>query len=78
MDTIFTFASLTQALATVQGGLGTLAYNYKEDAPRTALDDAHIDLLIASGTEMIAAATALKSIEYDPTPIPPEEDPEAP
>jgi len=77
MNTIFTFASLTQALATVQGGLGTLAYNYKEEAPRTALDDAHIDLLVASANEMIAAATALKSIEYDPTPTDPDE-PELP
>tara|TARA_R100000951_G_scaffold101550_1_gene93180 strand:- start:430 stop:660 length:231 start_codon:yes stop_codon:yes gene_type:complete len=68
MVTIFTFASVTQALATVQGGLGTLAYNYKEDAPRTTLDEAHIDLLVASANEMIAAATALKSIAYDPTP----------
>ena len=71
MDTIFTFASLTQALATVQGGLGTLGYAYKETAPRTELDEAHLHLLIASANEMIAAATALKSVEYDPTPFPP-------
>jgi hypothetical protein len=76
MNTIFTFASLTQALATVQSGLGTLAYDYKETAPRTALDEAHIDLLVASANEMIVAAEALKSIAYDPTPV--EEDPEAP
>ena len=75
MDTIFTFASLTQALSTVQGGLGTLGYAYKETAPRTELDEAHIDLLIASANEMIAAATALKSVEYDPTPFPPAGDP---
>ena len=68
MNTIFTFASLTQALATVQGGLGTLSFNYKEDAPRTALDEAHIDLLIASAQQMITAAEQLKSVEYDPTP----------
>ena len=49
MDTIFTFASLTQALATVQGGLGTLGLRLtRRTAPRTALDDAHIDLLVAS------------------------------
>jgi len=75
MDTIFTFASLTQALATVQSGLGTLGYAYKETAPRTTLDEAHIDLLIASANEMITAATALKSVEYDPTPFPPAGDP---
>ena len=75
METIFTFASLTQALATVQTGLGTLGYAYKETAPRTTLDDAHIDLLIASANEMITAATALKSIAYDPTPFPPNEAP---
>jgi len=75
METIFTFASLTQALATVQTGLGTLGYAYKETAPRTALDEAHIDLLVASANEMIAAANALKSIAYDPTPF---DDPELP
>lgn len=75
METIFTFASLTQALATVQTGLGTLGYAYKETAPRTALDEAHIDLLVASANEMIAAANALKTVEYDPTPFPPADAP---
>lgn len=78
MNTIFTFASLTQALATVQSGLGTLGYTYKEESPRTPLDEAHIDLLIASATEMITAANALKSISYDPTPSDEDEDPVLP
>ena len=76
MATINQFASITNNMALISGSIGDLAYNFKEVAERTALDDANIDLLVASANEMIAAATALKSIEYDPTPT--VEDPDAP
>ena len=68
MNTIYQFASITKAMAATNASLNDLAYNYKENAPRTSLDEAHIDLLVAQANEMITAANALKSIAYDPTP----------
>ena len=68
MNTIYQFASITKAMASTNASLNDLAYNYKENAPRTSLDEAHIDLLVAQANEMITAANALKSIAYDPTP----------
>ncbi len=67
MLTIFTFATLTKAMASITSGLADLAYQYKENAPRTELDEAHIDILVAQAQQLIAAAEALKSVEYDPT-----------
>ena len=74
MNTIHQFASITKNLAGTSASLNDLAWNYKEVAPRTALDEAHIDLLITQAQGMIQAAEALKSIVYDPTP----EDPAQP
>lgn len=72
MNTIHQFASITRNLSGTSSSLEDLAYNYKEVAPRTALDEAHIDLLIAQANGMIEAAEALKAIAYDPTPVDPE------
>jgi len=66
MNTIHQFASITKNLSGTSASLVDLAYNYKEIAARTALDEAHIDLLVAQAQEMIVAAEALKSIAYDP------------
>lgn len=68
MNTIHQFASITKNLSGTSASLNDLAYLYKESAPRTALDEAHIDLLITQANGMIQAAEALKSIAYDPTP----------
>jgi len=68
MNTIHQFASITRNLSSTAGVLTDLARQYKENAPRTTLDETHIDLLIAQAQAMIVAATELKSIEYDPTP----------
>ncbi len=68
MNTIHQFASITKNLSGTSASLNDLAYLYKESAPRTALDEAHIDLLITQANAMIQAAEALKSIAYDPTP----------
>ncbi len=67
MNTIHQFASITKNLSGTSASLNDLAYLYKETAPRTDLDVAHIDLLVAQAQEMIVAAEALKSIAYDPT-----------
>jgi len=68
MNTIHQFASITKNLSGTSASLNDLAYLYKESAPRTALDEAHIDLLITQAQGMIQTAEALKSIPYDPTP----------
>jgi hypothetical protein len=72
MNTIHQFASITKNLSGTSASLNDLAYLYKESAPRTALDEAHIDLLITQAQGMIQAAEALKAIAYDPTPVDPE------
>ena len=72
MNTIHQFASIIKNLSSTSASLGDLAFLYKESAPRTALDEAHIDLLIAQAQGMIQAAEALKAIAYDPTPADPE------
>jgi len=71
MATINQFASITNNMARISGSIGDLAYNFKEVAERTALDDANIDLLIATAEQLIVQAQALETIPYDPTPEPP-------
>jgi hypothetical protein len=72
MNTINQFASITNSMARISGSIGDLAYQFKEVAPRTALDDANIDVLVITANQLIAAAEALKTIPYDPTPpVPP-------
>ena len=68
MTTINQFASITNSMARISGSIGDLAYQFKEVAPRTALDDANIDVLVITANQLIAAAEALKTIPYDPTP----------
>jgi len=68
MSTINQFASITNNMAQISGSIGDLAYQYKEIAPRTALDDANIDLLIQTAQQLILQAQALETIPYDPTP----------
>jgi len=67
MNTIHQFASITKNLSGTSASLNDLAFNYKENAPRTDLDVAHIDLLVAQAEAMIVAANALKVIAFDPT-----------
>ena len=68
MSTINQFASITNSMARISGSINDLAYNYKEIAPRTPLNDANIDLLIVTAEQLIVAAQALETIPYDPTP----------
>ena len=68
MKTINQFASITNNVAQISGSIGDLAYQYKEIAPRTELDDANIDLLIQTAQQLIVQAQALETIPYDPTP----------
>jgi len=74
-DRLQNFAQIETALNTISGRIQRLGMVYKEVAGRTATDDMLIDELIAAASVLTAAATALKSVEYDPTPP---EDPDAP
>lgn len=67
MNTIHQFASITKNLSGTSASLNDLAYLYKESSPRTDLDVAHIDLLVAQAQQMILAAEALKAVAYDPS-----------
>jgi hypothetical protein len=57
-------------LSSMTSVLNALAYDFKETAERTALDEQLIDGLIASANTMLTEAAALKGITYDPTPQP--------
>lgn len=74
-DRLQNFAQIETAMSTISGRIQRLGVLYKEVAPRTATDDALVDELIAAATVLVAAATTLKSIVYDPTVW---EDPSAP
>lgn len=70
MDRLQQYAALEAALNTINTRIARLAFIYKEDQARTAVDDGLIDELIATSTALSTAATALKTVEYDPTPNP--------
>jgi hypothetical protein len=74
-DRIQNFAQIETALNTISGRIQRLGMVYKEVTGRTPTDDMLIDELIAAAAVLTAAATALKSIAYDPTPF---DDPELP
>ena len=72
MNTIQHYASLISTVNSMQSRLNALGYEFKEIAPRSALDDQLIDALVATATQMLTDAAALKDVAYEPTP-PPEE-----
>ena len=76
MNTIHHYAALISNVNAMQSRLNALAYDFKETAPRSALDVQLIDALVATASAMLAEAAALKDVVYDPTPE--EEDPIAP
>ena len=73
MNTIQHYAALIATVNSMQSRLNALGYDFKEIAPRSALDVQLIDALIATATQMLTDAAALKDVAYDPTP--PVEDP---
>ena len=70
MNTLPDFANAVKNLSALTSVLNGLAYKFKEDTPRTALDGQLIDGLVASAQQLITEANALKAIAYDPTPDP--------
>lgn len=71
MNNIHHYSNALKHLSSITSVLNGLGYEFKENAPRTALDEQLIDGLIASANELITAAAALKAIAYDPTPAEP-------
>ena len=67
-DRLQNFAQIETAMNTISGRISRLSILYKEVAGRTPTDDALIDELIAAASVLTAAATALKTVVYNPTP----------
>ena len=66
VSTISEYARAASSLAIIEQILGGLGTTFAEVQPRTSVDDAMIDALVASANMLSDAATALKSIEYAP------------
>lgn len=69
------YTGIARSIAGISSRMAALENQYAVVAPRTEADEAWIDLLAASASEMLAAAQALKLIEYVP-PVEPEPEPE--
>ena len=70
MNTIQHYAALITTVNSMQSRIDALANDFKEVAPRSALDVQLIDSLIATATAMLTEASALKEVAYDPAPPP--------
>ena len=68
MNTIKHFHSIANGFDRIASAMSGLESEFKEVAPITDLDKAQIDVMIASAQNMIAAAEALKTVQYNPTP----------
>lgn len=68
MNTINYYARISDNLASMGAGIESLAYIFANETARTPLDEDLIDALIAYANETLAAAAALKTIEYNPAP----------
>ena len=68
MNTIKHFSNIAHGFNQISSSMSGLESEFKEVAPITDLDKAQIDVMIASAQNMIAAAEALKSVQYNPTP----------
>ena len=62
------YAALIADVNKMQSRLEAIAYNFKEEAPKTDLDTQLIDALVATATGLLANAETIKGITYDPTP----------
>lgn len=68
MNTIGYYASITKHVSAISSNIAALDESFRVVEPRTDLDVAHIDILIAQANGMIAAAEALKTVVFQPTP----------
>lgn len=72
MRTLEHFLGIGKALDSIDSRMSALAREFKEIAPRGPIDDALIVAFRARSAELAAAAEALLSVVYDPTPPAPE------
>jgi hypothetical protein len=70
MRTLEHFVGIGKHLDGIESRLEALAYAFKEIDPRGPIDDALIIAFRTKATELSAAAEALLSVAYDPTPPP--------
>jgi len=66
------FVHINRDLASIKSRVANLAFQFKEMAPRSEKDEAFIGLLLEDATALAAAAQALLTVQYDPTPAEPE------
>jgi hypothetical protein len=66
LETLPHYAAILTNLASVKSRVATLAHSFEHAAPRTAADDAVIDLFTAQAAQLLQAAAALKDITYVP------------
>ena len=62
------YAALIKDVNTMASRINALAYNFKEKAAPSTLDNSLIDSLVLAATETLTEANALKGITYNPTP----------
>ena len=70
------YSGIARSISGISSRMAALATQFSVVAPRTPADEAWIDLLAASASEMLASAQALKTIEYAPPAPEPEPEPE--
>lgn len=68
MQSIHHFSRILNSINSVNGEILALQNVYKELEAITEVDKGFIDSFNASASAMIAAATALKDVAYDPSP----------
>ena len=68
------YSSIARNISGISSRMAALAQQFGAVAPRTTSDEAWIDLLVASASQMMIAANALKDIVY----VAPPPEPSAP
>lgn len=68
MNTIAHFYNAARGFNLINNTVTALAAEFEQVAPITDLDKAQIDVMVASAQQLIAAAEALKTVAYNPTP----------
>lgn len=71
------YSGIARSIAGISSRMAALAQQFAAVAPRSEADEAWIDLLIASASNMLQAANDLKTIDYAPPAPPVEPEPEA-
>lgn len=72
MSTAKHHTRINEDLSSLNSRIAALAYSFKEIEARNAKDEAFIALFLEDATALAAAAQALLTVQYDPTPAEPE------